>query len=127
MPNVVAGALLIVSLGLAHASAWAAAPITIKNDLAACVTVKADPPSSQANAVLANVRFDLRKSIGECGCLSALATYTSSVNRDGTPQRLQEGLIGLKSSASKTLALATEPALVGKFPIQLQLACAGPR
>ena len=127
VPNAATGALLAVTLGLAQAGAWAAEPIAIKNDLAACVVVKAGPPSSQDNAVLANVRFDLRKSIGECGCLSALATYTSSVNRDGAPQFLQEGLIGLKGSADKTLVLATEPALIGKLPIQVRLACAGPR
>ncbi|MNO00427.1 hypothetical protein D3C81_2203120 [compost metagenome] len=76
--------------------------------------------------VLANTTIQLRKPIGECGCLSALATYTSSVNRAGVRQILQEGLVGLKSGGEKSLVLATEPALVTNKAVQVRLACAGP-
>jgi len=100
--------------------------ITFENELSACVTIKGGKTSTESNVVLANTTIHLRKPIGECGCLSALATYTSSVNRAGVRQILQEGLVGLKSGGEKSLVLATEPALVTNKAVQVRLACAGP-
>lgn len=101
--------------------------VTFQNELSACVSIKTTKTSTQSNVVLANTSVQLSKPIGECGCLSALATYTSSVDRGGVRQTLQEGLIGLKSGGEKTLVLATEPNLIGnKEVVQVQLACTGP-
>ncbi|MEJ8296293.1 DUF2195 family protein [Delftia tsuruhatensis] len=100
--------------------------ITFQNDLSACVSITATKTSTESNVVWANTRVQLRKSIGECGCLSALATYTNSVNRGGVRQVLQEGLIDLGSGGERKLVLATDPALVANKEVRVRLACTGP-
>jgi hypothetical protein len=52
--------------------------------------------------------------------------YTSSVNRGGVRQVLQEGLIGLGSGGERKLVLATDPALVANKEVRVRLACTGP-
>ena len=100
--------------------------VTIKNGLADCSTITLNNVTTDANIVLANTTIKLAKPIGECRCLSALATYSSSVERGGGRQVLQEGLVSLKSGGDKVLVLATEPALVAKKNITVELGCAGP-
>src|SRR5262245_46563854 len=67
---------LIAWDGSAHA-----ANVAFKNDLAECVAIKVREISTESNVVAAYTIVTLAKSIGECRCLSALATYTSSVDR----------------------------------------------
>jgi len=114
----ISAALLAGSAFAAHAD-----QITFQNDLSACVSITATKTSTESNVVWANTRVQLRKSIGECGCLSALATYTSSVNRGGV---LQEGLIDLGSGGERKLVLATDPALAANKEVRVRLACTGP-
>lgn len=115
---------LIASASLAYESQ--ADPVIFQNELSGCLTIKMTKMSTDSNIVFANVAIILQKSISECGCKSALATYTSSVSRDGAQQTLQQGLLGLKSGGDKTLVLATEPALVASKQIKVGLACAAP-
>ena len=117
----ISAALLAGSAFAAHAD-----QITFQNDLSACASITATKTSTESNVVWANTRVQLRKSIGECGCLSALATYTSSVNRGGARQELQEGLIDLGSGGERKLVLATDPALVANKEVRVRLACTGP-
>jgi hypothetical protein len=112
---------LVVSAAAAHAD-----QVVFQNELSACVTIKKIGVTAQSNVVLANTHLQLRKPIGECGCLSALASYTSYVNRGGVQQVLQAGLVGLASSGEKTFVLASDPALVANMEIQVRLACGGP-
>jgi hypothetical protein len=118
-------AILIILLAGAVFAAHAD-QITFQNDLSACVSITATKTSTESNVVWANTRVQLRKSIGECGCLSALATYTSCVIRGGVRQVLQEGLIGLGSGGERKLVLATDPALVANKEVRVRLACTGP-
>jgi hypothetical protein len=118
-------AILIILLAGAVFAAHAD-QITFQNDLSACVSITATKTSTESNVVWANTRVHHRNSIGECGCLSALATYTSSVNRGGVRQVLQEGLIGLGSGGERKLVLATDPALVANKEVRVRLACTGP-
>jgi hypothetical protein len=118
-------AILIILLAGAVFAAHAD-QITFQNDLSACVSITATKTSTESNVVWANTRVQLRKSIGECGCLSSLETYTSSVNRGGVRQVLQEGLIGLGSGGERKLVLATDPALVANKEVRVRLACTGP-
>jgi len=105
--------------------------IIVKNDLALCVDMQVEKPafeySGASNVVAVSANFKLRKPIGECGCMSALARYASSVNARESRQLLQQGLIKLKNSGAKTLTLATEPALAKDENIEITLDCAGPR
>jgi hypothetical protein len=116
---------MLLTFGAASVFAHAD-PVVFQNGLSACVMIKTIKTSMEFNIALADTRVQLRKPISECGCFSALATYTSSVNRGGVRQVLQEGVIGLKSSGEKTLVLATEPTLVANKEVQVRLACSGP-
>ncbi|ADZ88275.1 Hypothetical protein BSSP2_II0126 [Brucella suis bv. 2] len=59
--------------------------------------------------------------------MSALARYASSVNERESRLFLQQGLFNLKKSDTKTLPLATEPALVKDGNIEITVGCARPR
>jgi hypothetical protein len=103
-----------------------AGQITFQNELSACLTVKAGKTLATQDIVLAKTTIQLNKPIGECGCKSALASYASSVETGGVQETLQDGLIGLMSGGSKTLVVATQPALVGDKNVTVRLSCAAP-
>jgi hypothetical protein len=75
--------------------------VGFKNDLAGCVAIKVREISMEGNVVAAHTVVTLAKSIGECRCLSALATYTSSVGRGGVREVLQTGLVSLMNGGEK--------------------------
>lgn len=115
----------IMLLALVHAQALAHnVSLNIHNTLSACVAIYIRDTSIHANMLLANTVFQLRKPIGECGCRSALVSYDSVTTVNTAQQVLQNGLIGISKSGNKTLALASEQALVTDRQIQLQFRCA---
>lgn len=124
MRNVLRCAMLI-ALSAALSSARSE-PVVFRNELHQCVTIETTGTWTESNLALANTLIQLRKPIGKCGCLSALATYASNVDRGKARQTLHEGLIGLKSSGERTLVLATEPALAADEKITVRLSCTGP-
>lgn len=108
------------------AAANDAGGIVFRNKLAACVTVKAAKAVTGMNLVSVRTQFQLHKSIGECGCSSARATYTSSVDIQGVQDVLQHGVIVIRQDVTKTLVLASEASLIGNREINVQLTCTGP-
>lgn len=117
---------LATVVGVAAPGLAQAGDVIVRNSLKACVTVKVVKTSIQANLVLANTDMQLRTSTGDCGCMSALARYTSSVDAGGAREILQEGLISILQSGEKTLVLASDPGLVVDRKVQLALSCADP-
>ena len=115
--------LIASSIGL---SPVRAEQVVFRNELRQCMTIETTRTWTESIAVLANALIRIHKPIGECGCLSALAIYATSVAVGKARQTLQEGLIGLEKSGEKTLVLATEPALVSEKKISIRLSCAGP-
>lgn len=120
-----------LALGILFAGSMAVAPlghateVAISNELSACVAVKPGKVRAQSNVIMSQVVFEVRKPIGECRCMSALAVYESSVDRAGVKQTLQQGVIGLKGSGEKMLVLATEPALLVDKKVSVTISCAG--
>ena len=125
MRSLIRSAVLSATLCSVAATANAGAVI-IQNELAACVTVKASETETKTNFVSVKTSFQLRKSIGDCGCFSARATYTSSIDNGGVREVLQQGVIVIKQDTAKALVLASEPALIANQEIQVRLTCAGP-
>ncbi|MEP7456274.1 DUF2195 family protein [Phyllobacterium sp. SB3] len=125
MHRLIQGAVLSAILCSAAAAAQAGG-VAFQNELAVCVTVKAVKTVTETNVVSVSTSFQLHKSIGDCGCYSALATYKSSVDLGGVREVLQEGVITIKNDGTKTLVLASEPALIANRKIQVQLTCAPP-
>lgn len=100
--------------------------VVFQNDLAACVAPEVTGLRTEANIVSADVDFREHKPIGACGCTSALATYTSSVDVGGARQTVVEGIVAIRGMGPKTLVLATEPALIAGRQMHVRLTCARP-
>ncbi|MBM7327602.1 DUF2195 family protein [Brucella intermedia] len=100
--------------------------VDFENNLGRCVTVTGKNAVVKANAITVYTRFQLHKPIGDCGCLSARATYTSSIDIDGEQEVIQQGVLLIDKDAMKTLILASEARLVGDRKIKVHLACARP-
>lgn len=98
--------------------------VRISNTLSACVAVHIRETFIHDNMIVAGTDFRLLNSIGDCGCHSALAEYDSITSVNTAQQVLQNGLINIGKSGSKTLVLASEPALVANRDIQLRVYCA---
>ena len=100
--------------------------VVFQNDLAACVTPEITRLRTEANIVSAEVDFQGHKPIGACGCMSALATYASSVDVGGARQTVLEGIVAIKDAQLKTLVLATEATLIAGRQVHVRLTCARP-
>ncbi|MEL4073486.1 DUF2195 family protein [Ochrobactrum sp. GPK 3] len=96
----------------------------VKNDLSACVTLNAGEIQTDANIVSVSTTIRLRQPIGACGCMSALATYSSSVENTGVRALLQEAIVSLRQEGTKTFILASDPALIAGKTVQIHLRCA---
>jgi hypothetical protein len=123
--NMIQGALLAAMLG-GTAFAGEADSIAFDNELAACVTAATTKITTQANIVSAHMNFQVHQPVGACGCMSALATYTSSVEVEGVRQVTQQGIVAIREGGPKTLVLATAPALIAGRKVQVRLACTPP-
>jgi hypothetical protein len=80
-----------------------AGDVQIWNRLESCATITLMSTSTQGNVVLANTKVDLKTPIGDCGCMSGLARYTSSIDDHGAREVLQMGVVVLMSSEKKLL------------------------
>lgn len=100
--------------------------VDFENKLAECVTVTGENAVLKANAITVKTHFLLHRPIGDCGCFSARAIYTSSVTIERVQEMLQQGIIPINKDAVKTLVLVSEASLVGNRKINVQLTCARP-
>lgn len=100
--------------------------ISINNELNSCVSINIIKRTEINNIAIASAQASLKKPIGDCGCFSALATYTSAVSRNGAEQILQEGLISFIKTAEKDIVLTSEPSLLKNQKIILTISCANP-
>lgn len=120
-------AALAAAATLAGVAVQAAGPIDVDNALAQCVALKPSAQTTVDQQLMAQVQLNVMKPIGECGCKSAIATYTSEVVLEGGHRSfLQQGAVLVKSSATQTWTLASSVQLVGDRELVLALACAGP-
>ncbi|WP_229509195.1 DUF2195 family protein [Massilia sp. CCM 8734] len=126
MNNLIQRIMLAALSGIAAVSSAHAVEVTFQNNLRDCVTITDVKISTQSNLVLANTNIQMSKSIAECRCLSAVASYTSSVDMGRERQILQSGSIALLSGGAKTFVLASEPKVVANRKVQVKLSCAGP-
>ncbi|WP_260986118.1 DUF2195 family protein [Bordetella genomosp. 13] len=120
-----AAASLPALLALAPAASQAAGPVNIKNALAECVQVAPGVRSAEHNLVLQQLTLQVGKSIGQCGCKSALASYRATVKLDGGTQSFtQSGVFPIMKSGERTLVLASDPQVVGDRAMEVTLSCA---
>ncbi len=117
----------VLAAGLCASAGHAAGAIKVDNTLAQCVTLDPGMRATTDGQVLLQARFNVRQSIGHCGCKSAIATYTSQVELAGAQRSfLQSGSLRLKESGVRTLTLASDEQLVGEGSVVVSLGCARP-
>ncbi|MBA8845748.1 MULTISPECIES: DUF2195 family protein [Brucella/Ochrobactrum group] len=114
------------AISTVHAASSEAVKIDLQNGLSACVDLKAGQVRRQANIVSFDARFNLHRSIGMCGCMSALVNYTASVDVNGIRQKLQQGIISLAREGDRTVILASDQNLIAGKDVRVELSCAGP-
>gem|GEM_PF-383324 len=118
---------VLLAAALTGTAAQAAGPIKVENALAQCVALQPGVRTTAGQQVLTEATLTVKKSIGECGCKSAIATYTSQVEMEGGYRSfLQRGALLVKESGVQPLTLASSAQLLGDRGLVLSLACAGP-
>ena len=120
-----AKALCLVA-ALCGPAAQAGGLIKVDNALAHCVELRPGVRTTTAQQVMLQVDLNVKKSIGECGCKSAISAYTSEVQmEEGHRSFLQRGALTIQRSGVKTLTLASDEQLVRDRGIVLSLSCGG--
>ena len=119
-------AVFFCAISAGQAASGDAVEIDLQNGLSACVDLKPGQVKRQANIVSFDARFNLHRSIGMCGCMSALVNFTASVDVNGIRQKLQQGIISLAREGDRTLILASDQNLIAGKDVRVELSCAGP-
>jgi len=117
---------VLLTAALYGTTAHAAGSVKFENALKACVDIKSGSPSTANGQLVLPTTMDVKQIIAECGCKSAVASYTSQVQRNGYLSLLQSGTFSLWQSGTHTLTLASDSELVGDSGIVLTLGCAPP-
>jgi len=118
-------AVFVCAISTGQAASGDAVEIDLQNGLSACVDLKPGQLKRQANIVSFDVRFNLHRSIGMRGRMSALVNYTASVDVNGIRQKLQQGIISLAREGDRTLILASDQNLIAGKGIRVEMSCAG--
>ena len=114
--------LLLTSCATAHESPQ----VTINNHLNACAEIGALEVSAQGN--IPTVSFDLKINtpIAECGCKSALGTFTVFAVKEDYKSHLLSGKVALMKSGTKVLPLSAEKNLLNSGKLEIDFSCALP-
>jgi hypothetical protein len=118
--------LLTVLIILATNQRSATPDVVIKNRIDGCVTIERKKTTTLANLVVMDIAVTVKKSSGECGCMSASATYTSYLVRGRTKEVLQQGQIRILQGGDQKLVLASDAALIEGQPVIVELGCTPP-
>ncbi|WP_374788796.1 DUF2195 family protein [Brucella oryzae] len=118
-------AVFVCAISAGHAVSGDVVEIDLQHGLSACVDLKPGQVKRQANIVSFDARFILHRSIGMCGCMSALVNYTASVEVNGIRQKLQQGIISLAGEGDRRLILASDQNLIAGKDVRVELSCVG--
>lgn len=104
--------------------------VAVQNKLAACMAVNVGTVRTDRNVVLVDGTLRATKSIGECGCMSAMLAYRSMSVVQGREHVLAEGGLNslrLESSPnSVTFVLSTDGARLAPRGWTLIVSCQAP-
>ena len=100
--------------------------VKIDNQLSQCITATHIKIDKEGKIPI--LSFDLRidKDIAECGCKSALGSYTVYTQMDGYKSYIIGGKVGFVKSGKKSLPLSSEQKLIGKRELIVGFSCAQP-
>ena len=114
--------LLLTSCATAHETPQ----VTINNHLKTCVDISALEVRAQGDIPTASFDLKKNKSIAECGCKSALGTFTVFVVKEDYKSHLLSGKVALMKSGKKVLPLSAEKNLLKSGKLEIDFSCALP-
>lgn len=100
--------------------------LELSNGLAGCSELKGFYILDNSPVPVIAVDVVLKKSIAECGCKSALGTFSVYADRGDYSSYLLGGKINLAVPGEKYLPLATDVKLLKSAKIEVTFACAQP-
>jgi hypothetical protein len=118
--------ILVASL-LVASQGSSSTDVVIKNRIADCVAIERRKTSTDANLVVLDAALTIKKSSGECGCMSGSATYKSYIVHGQVKEILQQGQIRVLQGGVRKLVLASDASLVDRQEVTLELGCAPPQ
>lgn len=99
----------------------------LENHVSACVTLSGiEKRTGQGGLEVLGLRVDITRSLAECGCKSALGTYTVFAKMDGYRSYIIGGKLVLAQSGTKLLPLSADPDLIRNKPLAISFSCAQP-
>lgn len=102
------------------------AEIIIENSLESCISVKQLKPIFEKNIPFVKVHYEMKKSVSDCGCKSALLSYSTKVILDGYESSLLSGKFILPKNGTFELPIATSKKLISNNKIKIRLSCSFP-
>lgn len=97
-----------------------------ENHLSTCVVVEKETATWRGDVAVLELRYDLAKSTGECGCKSALSAYSSYAELADGERYLIGGVLTLSGGDAVTLPLAADKDLLGDSAVRVSLGCETP-
>ena len=99
---------------------------SIENSLKECAEIQEAAPKWQDSLAVLEIRYRLVKSTAECGCKSALSTFTAYTELPDGRRPLVSGDVKLAGKNSLALPLALDPSLLGDRAVTVTLGCSLP-
>lgn len=99
----------------------------IENHLSACIVLSGVEQRTETSGLKALwLHADIVQSLAECGCKSALGTYTVFAKMDGYRSYIIGGKLVLVRSGARLLPLSADPDLINSKPLVVSFSCAQP-
>lgn len=117
--------LLFTSCGNEKLKAFAN-PIHIDNALKTCVTIEKKIIVERQKNIYLDIHYEQSKSIGECGCTSALSSINIYLKSKNDRRFLTRIDWVLKNGKNLKLPLASDREQLGGDSIEVELSCALP-
>ncbi|WP_331345486.1 DUF2195 family protein [Cellvibrio sp. UBA7661] len=108
------------------ATAAANEVVVVNNKLSACTKIFDSKIVKENSIPMLSFNIQLKNSIADCGCKSALSLFSVSSQRDSYKSYLLSGKVALEKSGNKKIPLAADYALIDKVDLEVSFSCAQP-
>jgi len=117
---------IILFLVSSCATANSADTLTIDNQLSQCISIADTKVDTEGKIPVLSFHLQIDKHIAECGCKSALGSYTVFSQREEYTSFIIGGKVGFSKTEEKYLPLAADQKLIDKRKIVVRFSCAQP-
>lgn len=100
--------------------------IQLNNQLSACIAVNDVQTSIENGIPVLSFDVQIKQSIAECGCKSALGSYSVMAKMAEYQSYIIGGKVAFTKSEHKYLPLSAEQGLINKRNLEIVLSCAQP-